>query len=381
MSAAFPRTSRALAVDTPLGSRVGALAAVVCLGAWGAWFAVARVPVYETSSHARLEVVSATHPVDSPVAGRVIDVRVALGEPVHEGDVLVVLDASAQQLQLDETRAKITGIAPQLEALRKQAAAEREALETYRGQVLAQVAEAQSRVEEAVVVARAGHVEADRNDRLFAGNLVTDVDRQRVHAEAERRDAALATARATLEQARRSSATADRDRETHIVSLDREAATFEAQLVSIQASLPALELDVERRTVRAPASGRIGETANVRVGQVLSEASHIATITASGDLRIVAAFAPAAFGRVRAGQGARIRLDAFPWTEYGALRATVSDVATELHEGEARIELVVDPSSASRVSLQHGLPGQVDVMVEQTSPASLVLRAAGKLGS
>jgi membrane fusion protein (multidrug efflux system) len=138
---------------------------------------------------------------------------------------------------------------------------------------------------------------------------------------------------------------------------------------------------MERRTIRAPAAGHVGETANVRVGQVLAEAAHVATIVASGDLRVVAGFAPAAFGRVRPGQRARIRLDAFPWTEYGALRATVANVATEVHDGEARIELTVDPASATRIPMQHGLPGQVDVTVEETSPASLVLRAAGRLGT
>jgi membrane fusion protein (multidrug efflux system) len=381
MSTAFPRTARALSVDSSLVGRLTIVSAVVLLGAWGVWFCRAHLPVYETSKHARLEVLRATDPVDAPTAGRVTEVLVTLDAIAREGDVLVRLDASAQQLQLDEARARRAGIGPQLEALRKQADAERRALETYRGEERAAIAEAESRVREAEITSRAGRVEAERNDRLFAGNLVTDVDRQRAHAESDRRAAAEQTASALLETLRRRSATAGEDRQSRIVSLDREAASLAADLASLEASLPGLEHEVERRTIRAPASGRIGETANVRVGQVLAQGDHVATIVASGDLRVVAAFAPDAFGRVRPGQSARVRLDSFPWTEYGALRATVSNVATELHDGEARVELTVDRSSAGRIPLQHGLPGEVDVTVEETTPASLVLRAAGKHGT
>jgi multidrug resistance efflux pump len=205
-------------------ARLALVTSILLLGAWGAWFALARLPVYETSDRARIEVLRATHPVDSPVAGRVTEVRVALGAMAAEGDVLLRLDTSAEQLQLDEARAQIAGIAPQLGALRKQTAAERQALEMYRGQVRAEVAEAESRVEQAQITTRAGRVEAERNDRLFAQNLVTDVERQRAHAEAEGRQAAEATACALLESARRQAATAGQDRETHIVSLEREAA-------------------------------------------------------------------------------------------------------------------------------------------------------------
>jgi membrane fusion protein (multidrug efflux system) len=377
----FPQTARSLARESPALARLTLAAAVGLLGAWGAWFSLARVPVYETSEQARLEVLRATHPVEAPVAGRVVEVHVTLDVDVREGDPLVSLDSSAQQLELDQTRAKIAGIGPQLAALRKAADAERQALAAYHGQLGADLVEAQSRVHEAEIMARAGRLEAERNDQLYAEQLVTDVERQRAHAEAARRDAAEATTRAQLEKLRRGSSTGAEDRRSHIVSLDREAASLAAQLESLEASIPSLEHAIELRTIRAPGSGRIGETAGVRVGQVLAQGAHIATVVASGDLRMVASFSPTAFGRVRTGQSARVRLDAFPWVEYGALRATVSQVASELHEGQARIELTVDSASARRIPLQHGLPGRVEVQVDEASPARLVLRAAGKLGT
>lgn len=72
-------------------------------------------------------------------------------------------------------------------------------------------------------------------------------------------------------------------------------------------------------------------------------------------------------------------MDGFPWTEYGTLTATVTEVATELRDGKARIELSVQTSPAPRIPLQHGLPGRAEIEIERVSPATLVLRAAGRL--
>src|SRR5579864_9610177 len=88
---------------------------------------------------------------------------------------------------------------------------------------------------------------------------------------------------------------------------------------------------------------------------------------------------PAAFGRIRPGQPARLRLEGFPWAQYGTVTATVSRVAGEVRDGRVRVELLVNPQSASRIPLQHGMPGSVEVQVENVSPAALALRAAGQM--
>jgi membrane fusion protein (multidrug efflux system) len=54
-----------------------ALVGLALLGAWVTWFALARVSVYELSKTARVEVETASHEVDAPVAGRLV--KSALG--------------------------------------------------------------------------------------------------------------------------------------------------------------------------------------------------------------------------------------------------------------------------------------------------------------
>jgi hypothetical protein len=54
MSLSFSRSTRALVSDTFRPSLVGMLLGVLVLGLWGAWFALARTPLYETTATAQL---------------------------------------------------------------------------------------------------------------------------------------------------------------------------------------------------------------------------------------------------------------------------------------------------------------------------------------
>jgi len=111
----------------------------------------------------------------------------------------------------------------------------------------------------------------------------------------------------------------------------------------------------------------------------MHEAESVASIVPSGRLRAVAMFpAQAAFGRIREGQAAVLRLDGYPWTEFGAVKATVGHVAQEVRDGRVRVELDLQPGSNFSGRLEHGMPGSVEVAVERISPLALVLRTAGQ---
>jgi membrane fusion protein (multidrug efflux system) len=127
-------------------------------------------------------------------------------------------------------------------------------------------------------------------------------------------------------------------------------------------------------------AGRLGEVAELRTGSVVREGGRLAAVVPQGELQLIADFLPpTALGRIRPGQPARLRLEGFPWTQYGSLAATVSRVAGEVRDGRVRVEFGVDRDGASPIPLQHGLPGSVEVQVERVTPATLVLRAAGTL--
>ena len=73
-----------------------------------------------------------------------------------------------------------------------------------------------------------------------------------------------------------------------------------------------------------------------------------------------------------------MRLDGFPWAQFGTIVLTVDRVASEIRDGQIRVELLPDASARSKL-LQHGLPGSVEIEIERTTPLVMALRAAGQV--
>ena len=198
-----------------------------------------------------------------------------------------------------------------------------------------------------------------------------------MRTELERSVAAEQAARASLSRVRSEGTMQSTDRRTRLAALRGEIARFEAEERVARATLERLREELERRVVRAPAEGVLGETSSVRVGARLAAGAPIATVVAGGPVRIVAQFTPEALGRIRAGQPARMRLEGFSWTEFGMLEATVVAVASEVREGLVRVELSVDALPPG-IPLEHGLPGTLDIVVGRATPMRLVLRTMGQ---
>jgi membrane fusion protein (multidrug efflux system) len=114
------------------------------------------------------------------------------------------------------------------------------------------------------------------------------------------------------------------------------------------------------------------------VGAVIREGDRVASIIPDGQVHAVAEFLPLAMGRVRAGQPARLRLDGYPWTQYGHVPATVRSVASEPRDGRIRVELDLHRSPSLPIAVQHGLPGAVEIEVERVAPVDLLLRTLGR---
>ncbi|MGH8065297.1 MAG: HlyD family secretion protein [Candidatus Entotheonellia bacterium] len=376
----FSTSLHTLEADGFRGTMLGLLLAVGLLGAWGAWFIGAQVVLYAVSETARLEMSQAAHPVEAPVAGRVVTTRLVLGQEVQGGEVLVELDATAQQLQLEEEQARLSALTPQLEALRTAIAAEEQALREalHAGRVA--LDEARARHREAEVAARTAEEEAELFARLQARNLSSQLELLRAKAEAQKRRAAADTLRLAVSRQERDHRTQESDRNARLEGLRRDVTRLTGEMATAAATVERLAHEIERRRIRTPMAGRLGEVANLRIGSVVQEGNRLAAVVPRGDLQVVADFLPqSALGRIWPGQSARLRLEGFPWTQYGSLAATVSRVASEVRNGRVRVELSVDPDRASLIPLQHGLPGTVEVQVERVAPATLVLRTAGKL--
>jgi multidrug resistance efflux pump len=352
------------------------LVAMALLAASLAWCVFARVSLHETTSVARLEVDQAVFPVQSPIIGKVARSALVLGARVSAGDPLVEFDTSAERLQAAEERARLLAVEAEVAASRRQMEAETRAGEQERksSQVAMEEARASSSQAEAAAQFSAG--QRARADTL--GSYLSKEDAARILADAEQTRFAVDRARAAVRRVEQDQLTREGEREVRIRGLGLVLARLEGHTATLQAGITRLDNEIERRIIRAPVDGVLAEAASLRVGAVLAEAEQVASLVPNGSLLAVARFAPpAALGRIAPGQRATMRLEGFPWAEYGALRLKVVRVAAEIRDGAVRVELALDGPPPPRIPLQHGLPGTVEVEVERTTPLAVILSAAG----
>jgi membrane fusion protein (multidrug efflux system) len=375
----FARSLRALDADRSRWWAMFSAFGIALAAAWLVWAFVARVSVYAQSASARLEVDRSASSVESGVAGRIVKNHLVLGAAVREGDVLIELDASSERLALAEARARLSGIAPRILAHRRELAAVEGAQTFAAEKALHASEEARARVAEAEAAARHAHEILARSERLEDAGLVSDVDVSVARAEEESRRLAVDTVRAAASRAVADQRSSPSERRVRVEQVAQDIATLEADEVATAAAIQRLEHEISLRTLRAPTSGRVAETLPVRSGSVVHEGQRLGAIVPDGKVVLRAEFQPAdALGRVRPGQRGRLRLSGFPWAQYGAVDVSVTRVGSELRDGLLRVELGVD-ATRSRIPLEHGLPGTVEIEIEKVAPATLVLRSAGRL--
>jgi membrane fusion protein (multidrug efflux system) len=380
MSTAFNRTIHTLSTDGCRFSLWGVLCLIVLLAIWGLWAIFASLPVYAVTNVARLEVARAVHPVQAPVAGRVIVTHLHLGQEVQARDVLVELETAVQQLQLDEERTRADAVTRQLVSLREEVAIAQRAFSEAGHAARVALDEARAKFREASASARFAGDEVVRSKRLHARDFVAEVDVLRAQAEAQQRQAAADGLQLAISRLHWEHQKQEHDRQAEIIRLTREITRLEDQERTAEASIARLTHEMVRRQILAPVSGRLGEVTNLSVGTFIQEGERIAAVVPTSALKVVADFVPAVvLGRIRPGQSAHVRLDSFPWAQYGTIAATVVNVASEATNGRVRVELIPSPVHTGPIPLQHGLPGMIEIEVERVAPATLILRAAGQL--
>lgn len=375
MQAPFERTMRALAVER---RRPYWLIVAVCvLAGWVVWAAVARVGVHLTSVSGRLEAREPVNVLRAEVDGRLVAVHARLGQGVAAGEVLYELDSSEAEIREREAIARLEALAAEREVLNAAVAAANLARDTGQDVLFAALAEATARLGQARTALTQAEREVARLSGLTGSVSPQDVERARLGVASRRAEVAAAQAlsdRLSAEEAREAS-----DRATAVERMRQELTRLDAVEATAEADRRAAEVAHEKRRVRAPIAGRLGELPNLRPGDYLQTGQALGSIVPEGELHVVAHFgADRALGWIRPGAPARLRLHAFPWTWFGQIEARVEDVALEPKDGLLRVELALTGEVRADVPLGHGLVGEVEIEVDEASPLALLLRAAGR---
>lgn len=377
MSSPFAHTLRSLELDGRRGAKLTTVTALLLLAAWIAWLLGARVALTEVSEQARIEVAAGGHELSVALAGRVTGVRVAVGDAVVAGQVIVELDDRETLLALDQTREQLDSLRLVIGQREREITAERDALEAAEKAAGAAAGEARARVDRALAAARLAESEAADAAALREAQAGSELDVRRSAAQVEQARAETRELRSAGTREQHELDRDTRDRLATIVGIEGEIAELEVQRVAARGRLDALAAELDKHRVRAPIDGFVGSLAAIERGSWLEQGERVGVVVPRGELEIVAEFPPRALGRIAAGQPARLRLAAFPWTQYGSVSAEVARVASEPRHGTIRVELAIAQVPATIV-LEHGLPGTIEIEVEEASPAALLLRAAGR---
>jgi membrane fusion protein, adhesin transport system len=378
MATSFSRTSRSLANDT---SRYALLVwglVTMLLTAWLCWLSFASVTVYELSESARLEVAQAAHPIAALLPAKILSTSVRLGRRVEAGEILVEFDASSERLRLKEEEARLRSIPLQLQALERQLADEENAADQAQTVTSSAVDHARARYQEALATATFAEENSRRVAQLSASGRVAEIEMLRARSEAVKARSAADALSFEINRLKADAFGKASERSAALEALRRDVAELKGQSELATATIARLRQDIEKHLIRAPVAGVIGEAPSLDVGAFVDEGGVLASIVPSGGLRVVADFVPErVLGRVAPGQSARMRLDGFPWAQFGTVALKVEHMASEIRDGRIRVELLPEPGQDARL-LQHGLPGSVEVEIERTTPLVLALRAAGQ---
>ena len=281
--------SRALRWLYPALRVVGLIAAAwlawYVAGHWNRWTGAARL---ESTDDAF--VTGDVTPLSARVSGYIKDVAVDDFQAVHRGDLIAVIDPSDYEAQLALARANLDAAQAALATL-----------------------DNQRDVQNALIRQAGATIEA------------TDADVHRYELEAKRQHDLLTTGIAgtpqTVEQSDANFKRAAAQRQLNVAQLDQQKALLAAlgsqekqihaqiSAAEAQATLAANNLGYTR--IFSPADGLVGQR-QVRPGQFVNVGTQVVAVVPLPNIWVVANFKETQMTNIRAGQPARIAVDAFP---------------------------------------------------------------------
>ena len=381
MAIPFSRSMRSLEQDRFVGAGWILVVGLVILAAWLVWFFTAEIRLYEVTEEARVEVAAASHPLAVQVSGRVIANHMSLDQAVEEGDLLLELEAAAEELQVVEQESKIDTKRGEMKRLLESIQSQKTALTSADEAGMSRAAEAEADFSRAEAVEQLATARLKRVEELVREEINSAQDLEQAESALRVAAANRRGASASIASKKSEWQTDMADRRAELEELERQYGVLEGEVSTSESTTRRLGLEVGKRSLMAPVSGRLGDLVDLPVGSVVTEGQVLGSVVpVSDELIVTAAFDPGqALGRIRPGQSARLRLVGYPWAEFGVVQATVSRVGSEVRDGKISVELSIEPDADSRIELGHGLPGTLEIQVEETSPSTLVLRSVGRL--
>ncbi len=216
------------------------------------------------------------------VNGLVVAVNVHENQQVKAGDVLFRIDPTSYEVAIRQADAQIASAQANVTALSADVGANAANIAGARDDLA--LAEAQYAREKALL------------DRGFNTRARMD---EAQHAVASARDR-LASVAAEVEKARAQLATG------------AQVPGLNPQVAAAQATRAKASVELSRTVIRAPVAGRVTQVSRLQIGQMAFTGVPMLSIVREGGARVEANFKETDLARMRPGQPAEVKLDAYP---------------------------------------------------------------------
>jgi HlyD family secretion protein len=240
-------------------------------------------------------------------------------------------------------------------------------------------------------------VEVDDNDRVSRGQLLAQLDESRLRDQIARSDAALAVARAQLEQAeatlqeaaatvrrvrdmRQASLVADADLDAAEASYERARAARTVAFAYVrqaEAGLSADRTSLDRASIRSPIDGVV-LSRRIMPGQTVAASLQAPVLFVLAEnlaeMKLELDVSEADVAEVREGQGATFRVDAYPLREFQA-EVTRVGLGSQVKDNVVSYLTVLRVGNAD-LSLRPGMTATAQITTLRREDALLVPNAA-----
>ncbi|GLR76066.1 HlyD family type I secretion periplasmic adaptor subunit [Aliivibrio sifiae] len=351
--------------------------------------------------------------IQSETGGRLKSILVSEGELVEKGQTLVEFDSKFQNTALDELNAQRAALELTIERLNslveirdpdfsqyadfyprqvsqqlKQLAAEKELFFQKRSTVIKEQAQVAAELEglqtELPVYQRQLNATKQELDILIKGQKAGNISKLRVLEMKQK----LASIEKEIQQAKNQENVLKRKAETVGAQLKQigaearvqaniERSKAEADLSGLRARIRSGKEKVLDTVVKSPVKGLVQSIPSTQNGGVIVPGGTIAEIVpVEGKASFKARLSPRDIGFVSIGQPARIKVDAFDYSRFGALKGEIEKISpttSKNERGDIYYEVTVSIEKSyfrdnpDAFSLLPGMTGEVDITTGEKS--------------
>jgi hemolysin D len=355
--------------------------------------------------------------VQPPVSGEVVSILVAEGDYVTQGQTIAKLDQqlvekeierlthglNASQQQLLQTQGLIqqtqlglntlqTISRADIAARQSSIAQERAVISTHERMLSQLQFDRQAQIERMERLMGLVEQGAFATEQLFqVEHALRDRDRSITEAQGmtERSNANLDQLEAELAQTQALAEKNELDAIRQLQQLQIEVTQLEAAIQETRNMLAQRQAELSQATLVAPVSGIVSALEIANVGEVVQAGQTVIEIAPSSAPLVLSALLPTEkAGLVERNMPVNIKLDAFPYQDYGVITGKILSISPDarVHERAGvvyRIEVALDTAqvdhSGQKIALRAGQTATAEIVVRKRRIISIVLEPIRKL--